>query len=90
MEAGILLSEFHTVPIRSHRPQLVYVDDDIAGFHTFPHSFFDVSIQLRASKCQCRNRKLFRLLSKSWDPQVPRERLEEAWLELIEETRSVD
>ena len=89
MEAGLLLSEFHTEypsdPIVHNLYTLTMI---LQGFHTLPPTLFSTSLYSYAHpNASSEIRKLFRLLSKSWDPQVPRERLEESWLELIEETK---
>ena len=89
MDAGLLLSEFHTEypsdPIVHNLYTLTMI---LQGFHTLPPTLFSTSLYSYAHpNASSEIRKLFQLLSKSWDPQVPRERLEESWLKLIEETK---
>ena len=59
----------------------------LQGARTLPPTLFSTSLYSYSHpNASSELRTLFKLLSKSWDPQVPRERLEESWLKLIEET----
>lgn len=88
MESATLLSALHTEhpsdPIVHNLYTLAMI---LQGQDALPPSLFTTSLYSYSHPSASPElRNLFKLLSKSWDPKVPRERLEESWLELIEET----
>ncbi len=89
MAAATLLSELHadqpSDPIVHNLYTLTLI---LQGQHTLPPTLFSTSLHSYSHpNASLELRTLFKLLSKSWDPKVPRERLEESWLELIEKTK---
>ena len=88
MKSATLLSGLHAEqssdPIVHNLYTLTMI---LQGQDALPPSLFTTSLYSYSHpNASSELRNLFKLLSKSWDPQVPRERLEESWLELIEET----
>ena len=89
MAAATVLSDLHadqpSDPIVHNLYTLTLI---LQGQHTLPPTLFSTSLHSYSHpNASLELRTLFKLLSKSWDPKVPRERLEESWLELIEETK---
>ena len=89
MASATVLSELHAEqpsdPIVHNLYTLTLI---LQGQHTLPPTLFSTSLHSYSHpNASLELRTLFKLLSKSWDPKVPRDRLEESWLELIEKTK---
>ena len=87
-ESAKILSELHkespTDPVVHNLYTLTMI---LQGQYTLPPTLFSTSLYSYSHPTASPElREFFQLLSKSWDPNVPRKRLEESWLELIQDT----